>query len=84
MLTANWLWRHCSIQGSHLGALQAEVLKASQALERGRGGVGDSTEVMWTKSKQCDKFECAGLVVTLCAWCFYEAVHMHDSVQACQ
>lgn len=44
MLTANWPWRHCSIQGSHLGALQAEVLRAWEAhREReggGEGGVG--------------------------------------------
>lgn len=32
MLTRNWLWRQCSTEGSHLGALQAEVLKVWESL----------------------------------------------------
>ena len=55
MLTANWPWRHCSIEGSHLGALQAEVLRgweAQRERERekekegeGEGGGEDDGEV---------------------------------------
>lgn len=37
LLTPNWLWRHWSTEGSHLGALQAEVLKTWEA-QGGRGG----------------------------------------------